>query len=198
MDLDDLLDQSAPPVSQRTTELQNDLNDLVLTTEAVARPRRGRRIAAVSLVAIATAGFGTTAAGITPMPSWMPFVTSAQTHCEVSYVVEPSSPGNGEPQSWDFPEAEAAHAAKVATAFLAQFDYAGIDKDAAIRRLQATEEAIIAAQSDPAERQPRSTGSHLEVQAVSWQVWTELRDHLESQGISPDAVQFNYRSRCDG
>jgi hypothetical protein len=199
MNLDDLLDQSAPPVSQRTPALRSELNDLVLTTEAAARPRRFLRTASVSLVAIAALGCGTTAAmasGIIPTPSWIPWVTTSQTNCEMYFVVEAAGLA-GEPKTRTYSVAEGEHAARVANDFLASFDYTTIDKAAVIREYQAREDEAIAALPDPAERPPRTTGSELEIAAVGAQVAKELRAHLESQGIPMETVLFMQGWRCE-
>lgn len=201
MNLDDALARSAPPVAPRSPELQSELSDLVLATEAAARrPRRRFRMGTISLVVTAALGLGTTGAmagGAIPTLSWLPWVTPSKTHCELTFEVRPSSNNEGEPKSRTYSAAEYAHGAEVARAFLDSYDYSGIEQETAIREYQVEEEAAHAAQLDPAERPPRASGSTLETLAVGRRVAEDLRAHLESQGIPMETVMFIQGWRCE-
>lgn len=200
MNLDELLRESGPPVSPRTEALHDELNAVVLASEAAARPRRrGWRIGVASVVASAALVFGT-AAGVIPAPEWLPWVTKSGNQCQMYFTVQPTVLPNGqtagEPLTRAYTPAESAHAVAVAQAFLASYDFAGIDEAAAIREWQRKEDKAIAAQPDPAERQPRLTGDDLSIMAVGDVVWHDVRHHLEEQGIPTELVLSEQGWRC--
>jgi hypothetical protein len=79
--------------------------------------------------------------------------------------------------------------------FLASFDYASIDRQAAIARWQASEAKTIAA-APADERQPKLVGDDLELTAVYAEVNRQLDDYLVSRGLNPNAIIPAGTHRC--
>lgn len=201
MNIDDLLDHSAPPLVRRDAELADELLALVAATEGAVRPRRRRlRLALGSVAAVAVVGIGTTgamAAGFVPTPTWVPWTTSAGETCELEFGVRAAGDGYGEPLSREYSHAESHEAVRVATEFLHDYDYEAIDEAEAIVRWQAIEDEVIAAEPDPEERQPRDTGQDLRIQAVSNSVWTDLREHFAEHDIPIELIAGGMGWTCD-
>ncbi|GAA4364262.1 hypothetical protein [Nocardioides caricicola] len=187
MDLDQLLDESAPPVTPPTPHLERELHALVAATEPENR-RWPRRVTVAAGVAAGVMGLGAAATAAGVLPGWPSFSTSSGQTCTVEVWAEELAPGDGEPVSATFTEAERAATLTAARAYLADFDYAAVDRAQAIAWWQDEERRVRAAQDDPAERQPRLTGDDLEVTAVSRWVIDRLRSHLAGQGLDVRAV----------
>lgn len=201
MDLDDLLDRSAPPTAVRTPALERELTALVLATESAGRPRpKALRTAWVGALATGLVGVGTAgamAAGLVPTPSWVPWSTSSGTNCEMRFYANPAGP-DGEPLNGTYSDAEKGRAVAEASIFLAGFDYDSIDEAEAIKKWQQEEAATIASVTDPAERQPPLTGDELEITAVGAEVWDHLAAHLQAEGTPAELVVFGQGWRCNG
>lgn len=84
----------------------------------------------------------------------------------------------------------------VAREFLAEFDYSSVDTDAAIKKWQAAE-ARVRADQVPEERQPKLSGTDLELTAVGQEVAHRVVAFLKQRGLNPDAVLISEGSRCE-
>ncbi|WP_243057721.1 hypothetical protein [Nocardioides sp. SR21] len=189
MDLDQLLDESAPPVTPRTPRLERDLHDLVAAAEAAGtRSRWPGRVAVAAGVTAGVLGLGAAASAAGILPGWPSFSTSSGQTCSIEVWAEELAPGEGEPSSSTFTAAEREETLAAARAYLDDFDYGAVDRDEAIAAWQGAERRVRAAQDDPAERQPRLTGDDLEVTAVSRWVIDHLRTHLATEGLDIRAV----------
>ena len=198
MDIDDLLERSAPSVTPRTTELTEDLRALARESEPRGRARRRITRTTVSagiVTGVLTLG-GVGAAAVMNDGALWSTTTSAGDRCEMEFSVDlvgSEDVGNGEPAmimagrtSWPS-AAEQKRTAAEARRFLAGFDFEAVDRPAAIKRFDAEQRRIIAA-APPGEAQPRLTGNDLETSAVSSVVFDDLAKHLKSKGLSPYAV----------
>ena len=202
MDLDRLLDSSAPPIAPRTAVLESELHRLILDAEAAARPaRRGLRIGLAGALATVVIGAGTAgamAAGLVPTPQWVPWTTPAGSQCGFDITVSPViklAPGDGDPRQHGHSEAEKQAAVAEANRFLKSFDYSSIDQAAAIRKFQKGEDAAIAAEP-PGERQPRMTGDDLALMAVAAEIWDRLEADLTAKNLEPYALTYIPAYRC--
>lgn len=195
--LDDRLREAAPPVAVRTPEMRRELDALVVAATPVQR-RRGTmtRASLVAATAVGALGVGTAAAAAGLIPGWSVLTGSGQT-CQVEIIAAAPHSGYGQPDP-KFDATERAEAVSTASVFLEGFDYDSIDRDAAISRWQAAEATAIAAQPDPAERQPALTGDDLEVKALTYEVTTRLGNHLAARGLDLRAVNLVTTSTgCD-
>lgn len=189
MDLDELLSRSAPPLTPRTPQLERELHHLVAASEAAqARRRWPIRTALVSGALAGTLGLGAVASATGVLPGWPSFSTSSGQTCEIALSASALEPGDGEPVAASFRAAERQETLAAARAFLADFDYDSVDRRQAIASWQAEESRVRAAQTDPAERQPRLTGDDLEVTAVSRSVITDLDAALAAKGLDIRAI----------
>ncbi|ADB35607.1 hypothetical protein Kfla_6615 [Kribbella flavida DSM 17836] len=205
MDLDHLLDSSAPPIARRTADLERELHRLVLDAESAARPRRrSLRIGLAGALATVVIGAGTAggmAVGLVPAPHWVPWTTPAGSQCSIEFTVSPVvdlPPGDGDARSRGHSAAEKQAAVAEANRFLKSFDYSSIDQAAAIREFQKAEDAAIAGQPDPAERQPRTTGDDLVLSAVGVEIWERLAADLTAKKLEPYALNYSTAYRCGG
>lgn len=198
MDLDELLERSAPPTTPRNATLQDELLRVVASTEAAVRPRRrARRIGLVSVAATGVFGVGTAGAvatGIVPTPSWIPWST-ADSACEMQFRASAAGP-DGEPLSRHYAPAEKQRAVAEATRFLAAFDYSSINEAEAIRAWKDIENDAIAGQ-EPDERQPPLTGDDLALTAVRHEVWKQLSVDLTEHAIPTELIVFSTVWRCE-
>jgi hypothetical protein len=103
---------------------------------------------------------------------------------------------NGAPSAKRFTPAERQRVVDEANRFLGAFDYASVDEELAIREFQAEEDAAIASQPDPNERQPRLTGDDLALTAVGFEVWDALEGDLRSRGMDPALVGYGQGWTC--
>jgi hypothetical protein len=197
MDLDEQLDErlhaAAPPIVLRTPEIRRELDALVALTMPTQRPRRRTIRATVVAGAVAgTLGLATVASAAGLLPGWALLTTGSGQTCEVRVAADALA-GDGEPGR-QFSATEQAKTLASARAFLHAFDYDSIDRDEAIATYQAEEDAVITAQQDPAERQPRLEGDDLEVTAVSREVTERLGDYLEERGLDLRAVDVSWQA----
>lgn len=200
MDLDEQLDErlraAMPPVTARTPEMRRELDALVAAATPVQRRRRMTRASFVAATTVGVLGVGTAAAAAGLIPGWSVITGSGQT-CQVEVVAAAPHAGDGEPGP-SFDTTRKAEAVSTARNFLQGFDYDSIDREAAIARWQAAEDAVIAAEPDPAERPPALTGDDLEVTALTYEVTTRLEEHLSARGLDIRAVNLVTTSTgCD-
>jgi hypothetical protein len=201
MDLDDLLDRSAPPTAPRTATLERELHRMVLEAEpAAGRPvRRALRRVVVGGLATAALGVGTggaMAVGLVPAPDWVPWTPPSGRTCVFQFTVSPVDETSGEPAAGGHTEQDKRLAVAEANRFLGAFDYSSIDEHAAVRRYQAAEDAVIASQPDPSERQPRLTGDDLVISAINREVVQRLHAHLRAKGLEPYAASVDIARSC--
>jgi len=203
MDLDELLTRSAPPVTTRTPHLDGELRDLAAAAEQAARPRRRRlRVGVVGAVVVGVLGVGAASAtGLVPAPGWVPWTSSSGKSCQMQLDVVPALDEhgnviNGEPLPGHFTQAEQQEALDEARSFLASYDYASIDRPAAIRAWKAAE-AKVRASEPPGERQPILRGADIEEMAISRVVWRDLKAHLTAHGINWRLVVSGESWRCE-
>lgn len=190
MDLDQLLDNAAPPVAARTPELHQQLRALVAASESVPRRRRSTRLALAGGIVAGVAGLGTAASAAGILPGWTTLSTTSGQTCEVEVRADLIAPGYGEPISATFTRAEQEATLAAARTFLQGFDYDAIARAHAIAEWQAAEAEVRAAQEDPTERQPELEGDALEVHAVTWVVIQRMRAALAAQGHDIRAISI--------
>jgi hypothetical protein len=189
VDLDELLSASAPSLAPRTPQLERELNDLVTAAEAAQSQRRWPiRVALVSGAVAGAVALGAVASATGVLPGWPSFSTTSGQTCKIILSASALEPGEGEPVAASFSTAERRRTLTAAQSFLADFDYESVDRRRAIARWQAVESDVRAAQSDPAERQPRLTGDDLEVTAVSRSVLADLDTYLAGRGLDIRAI----------
>ena len=195
MDLDQLLDASAPRVTARTPELQRDLDHLVAGCEDVQfRRRRSARVVLVGGVAAAILSLSAVASAAGILPGWPSFSTSSGQVCQVQVTATPLASGDGEPSSSAFSTAERTATLAAAQEFLGGFDFAAVDRGQAIAWWKAQESGTRPSQSNPSDQAPRLTGDDLEVTAVSLWVVQRLHSHLAAQGLDIRAINVNTSS----
>jgi hypothetical protein len=201
MDLDELLDASAPPVAARTPSLSDELAAIVAGSEAAVAPsrRRMRLVVAGSLVAgVVGLGSAATATGYFPAGHW-PWSTSTGNSCQVTFDVVLNGVGgdvsNPAPGLASMNLAERQAVLVAARQFLSSFDYASVDRQEAIAKWQAGEAKAIAGEP-PAERQPKLTGDELELTALYAEVNRQLDDYLVARGLNPSAIIPGGTNRC--
>lgn len=202
MDLNDLLDRSAPPVMSRSAALTKQLDDLVVGAEAAARST-GRRHRA-GLVSALTAGVlglgaaGAMATGVVSTPGWIPWTTGSGATCEMEFEAVPDlGPGVVSP-SRTYTAAEERQAVAEANRFLDKFDYRTIDADEAIEKWRASEREVEDL-TDPDLVTRRDTAmeeSTLELASVGHEVKDRVNRHLEAKGFVSDAVAVEQGWRC--
>lgn len=161
MDLDDLLDRSAPPIAARNPGLGRALGELASQAEgAVARPRHRVALVGVSVAAMLGVGAVASAAGV--LPGWPVFDTSSGNNCSIEVRAEAPGPGDvpGVPASMSDREAKATVAE--AQAFLKDFDFDGVDRAEAVAWWRTQEKQARENQPDPAEQAPLSVLSIVE------------------------------------
>ncbi len=194
MDLDELLNTSAPPVAARTPELTHELRVLVVKTEA-ARPARRRRRALVTglaALAVVAAGWGAAdAAGLTG-GRVLPWTDPAGSACTLSFGVGPVS---GDPTSFDYPgdpkdvpkridPVAQEKALSDARRFLASFDLASVDQKQAVAQYQAGQDKVAAHCGDP----DPATGEDLVMASLDYLFGRELDSYLRAHGDDPALV----------
>lgn len=196
MDIDDLLERSAPPTTPPTSDLTDELVALRLRAEGEVRGRRRPRRAVVvagGLAAVLGLGGVATAAG------WVPgigsFTSASGSSCRVDFRVNLVAP-------LDIPqptasEAEQRRTLAAARESLARLDIAAIDRPDAIESFTAATNRVNALQPDPAERAPLPTGDELEQHAMYYAIGEHLRADLASQGLDLQAIATSMGSRCD-
>lgn len=195
MDLDQLLDASAPRVAARTPELHRDLNHLVAGCEDVAtRRRRSPRAVLVGGVAAAALSLGAVASAAGILPGWPSFSTSSGQVCDIQVTATPLATGDGEPSSSTFGAAEQAATLAAAHEFLNGFDFDGVDRGQAIAWWKAEESSADPSPSNPSDQAPRLKGDDLEVTAVSLWVVDRLRSHLAADGLDIRAINVTIGS----
>lgn len=194
MDLDQMLDEAAPPVTARTPELHQELRATVVASEPVQRRRRSARLAVAGGIVAGVVGLGTVASAAGILPGWTMLTTASGQTCEVQVGADLMTPGDGEPITATFSRAEQEETLAAARAFLEGFDYDSIDRQDAIAAWQAAEAEARAAQEDPAERQPKLEGDDLEVHAVTWLVIQRMRATLAAQGHDIRAISITTTS----
>lgn len=191
MDLDSLIDTAAPPVAPRTQALTHEA--LVLVDESRPRgrsPRRRLRIAVVCGVSVAAIGAtAATTAAVAPS-AWTSWLTGGHKTCQLELSISPAGPdvGDGEPNKWPahIDYARRQRMIEDAKTFVADFDYAGIDHQQAIRAYRAQEAKTIANEkaTEPAGGvQPAITGTNeVTASAISAWVLDRLEKHLDAEG----------------
>lgn len=196
MDLDQLLDASAPRVTARTPELQRDLDHLVSACEDVQfRRRRSARVVLVGGVATAIlslSAVAAAAAGI--LPGWPSFSTSSGQVCQIRVAATPLASGDGEPSSSAFSTAERTDTLAAAQEFLRGFDFDAVDRGQVIAWWKAEESRARSSQSNLSDQAARLSGDDLEVTAVSLWVVQRLRSHLAAQGLDIRAINVTISS----
>lgn len=199
MDLNDLLDRSAPRVAPRSPTLSKELNDLVVGAEATARSA-GRRYRA-GLVGALTAGVlgvgtvGAMATGVVSTPGWVPWTTEAGATCELEFDAVPDlGPGVVSPTR-TYTAAEERQAVAEANRFLDEFDYGSIDVDEAIEKW-GEGDAQVSGDPDAIRRYEAIKEDTLELGSVGREVEARLAKHLDEKGLPSGAVAVEQRWRC--
>jgi hypothetical protein len=187
MDLDELLDRSAPPTARRSATLQYELQRMVADAEAAVRPRRSvLRLGLVSAIATGVLGVGTAgamAAGIVPTLA-VPWVTDSGSSCEIEFTASAAEP-DGEAPSVSYTPDEQRRAVTEAKRFLAAFDYSSIKEADAIREWTDAENDRWLRGDD---RAP--------LIAVGREVWNQLSRDLTERGLPTESVSFVWVPRC--
>lgn len=190
MDLDQMLDQAAPPIAARTPDLHQELRALVEASEPAPRRRRSVRLAMAAGIAASAVGLGAVASTAGILPGWTMLTTSSGQTCEIEMTADLYTPGDGEPISATFSRVEQEETLAAARAFLEDFDFDSIDRQEAIVAWQAAEAEVRAAEPDPKERQEKLKGDDLEVHSVTWTVVQRMRATLAAQGHDIRAVSI--------
>ncbi len=209
MNLDEMIRESAPPVAERSTALLEDLDALVSQQRPTkSRSRLALRWAAAGLVVVGVAGVAGTAAASGKLPfGW----TSEQGGpCRITSATVELAAKQTDSEAAIAATTLAERNATLAEArnFLSTYDYAAVDRAAAIKAWQKVEAEVIEGQPDPAERQPYLEGDDLEVQALIYKVNQDMNAHLRALGMRPEVLMptFGYNGwtgtdgvfRCTG
>jgi len=201
MDLNDLLNRSAPPVAPRSPELTKQLDDLVVGAEATARSA-GRRYRAtlVSALTVGVLGAGTVGAmatGVVSTPGWVPWTTEAGATCELEFHAVPDlGPGAVSPTR-TYTADEERQAVAEANRFLDEFDYGSIDVDEAIEKWGEAEGGTsVSGDPDAIRRNDAMKQDTLELGSVGREVEARLAKHLDEKGLPSGAVAVEQGWRC--
>jgi hypothetical protein len=196
MDLDELLERSAPPTSTRGPRRDEELDRLVGTSETAAgRRRRSVRLGVAGVAVAGVVGLAPVASAAGLLPGWATWSTTQGSDCEIRVDASLGRDGDGELITKTFTDAEQRATYEAAQKFLTEFDYDSVDREEAISEWQ-TQEARIRAGEEPDERQPALHGDDLEVTAVSTQVVDRLRHYLQQRGLDIRAVMVSTGNRC--
>lgn len=196
MDLDELLERSAPPICARGPRMHEELGRLVRDSETAAgRRRRSVRLGVAGVAVAAVVGLAPVASAAGLLPGWAEWSTTQGSSCEIQLDASLRRDGDGELITKTFSDAEQRATYAAAQEFLTEFDYDSVDRDEAIAEWQAQEARIRAGQR-PDERQPALRGDDLEVTAVLTQVVNRLRDYLQQRGLDIRAVMVSSGNRC--
>lgn len=188
--LDSLLALAAPATVPATADLRHEL---VLMAERAGTGSRRRRLGLVAGAVVGVLGIGTAASAAGLLPGWQLLPTQGGQTCEVAVV---ASAREMPPDRFSVPEQQ--RTLREAQRYLATLDYDAVDRVDAIAAFQREEDAVIASQPDPAERQPRLVGDDLEVSAVFRAVTEDLAGHLASQGLDVEAIEVSWLADgCD-
>lgn len=203
MNLDELLDRSAPRVAGRTPELRHELRMLVVKTDAVRRSRRRRRalLTGVGVVAAGIAGWGAAdGAGLTGGRHF-PWTDPAGSACTLSFVVGPVSGDPGSSNSPGDPRDVPKHinpiaqqkAVADARRFVASFSLDSVEEKQAVKVYRAVQKrnAARGLQPDPA------TGDDFVLASVGYLFGQELDSYLRTHGDTPSLVASSYSGGGD-
>ncbi|TWG92000.1 hypothetical protein L615_007500000100 [Nocardioides sp. J9] len=197
MDLDDLLDRSAPSVTPPSAELENDLGAMVRASAPRGPGRRPIRVLVGTGVTAGLLGLGAVgaAAAINGGVPWFTSTGSGES-CELEFDVRPVGPegaASGElaavmagRTAWPSLE-EQQEVAVAARDYLAAYDFDAVDREAAVQDADAAQRRV-RAEAAPEEAQQLLTGDDLEMHAVSRKVVADLTAHLESRGMDPHVI----------
>lgn len=200
MDLNDLLNRSAPTVAPRSSELAKQLDDLVVGAESMARSA-GRRYRA-GLVSALTAGVlgvgaaGAMATGVVSTPGWVPWTAGSGATCEMQFEAVPDLGVGVESPSRTYTAAEEQQAVAEANRFLDGFDYSTIDADEAIEKWAQTEVSAGGSDPDAVRRDEAMEETNTELDAVGREVADRMNRHLEGEGLPSGAVAVEGGWRC--
>lgn len=195
MNLDDLIRDSAPPIADRNTALLEDLDALAAQRRpAGASPRRGLRWAAAGLVLAGVAGVAGAAAADGKLPFRWTSEQGGPCRIQSATVELAEKQTDSEAAIAATTLAERKATLTEARRFLSTYDYAAVDRAAAIKAWQKVEAEVIEGQPDPAERQPYLEGDDLEVQALIYKVNEDMNAHLRALGMRPEVLMpaFGY------
>jgi hypothetical protein len=199
MNLDDLLDHSATPVTPRTDELCDELDLLAARAETAAGATRKRL--RVAIAGTTTAGLiavaGAAAATGVLSDVRLPWTTDSGSTCRIDFDVMMHDELNGEPmkpRTAAMSDTEKMAVVHEAEGFLAGFDYGSIDEDRAVRTWEREFEK--ANGEPPEEVMPDLTAEDREISAVGNVVVARLLAHLKEKGLNSDAILFSQGSRC--
>ena len=197
IELDALLDRSAPKVADRDAALLEAIDDLVdATGTPVPRLHRRPRMAVAGLVVAGTLGIGGVAAagGWLPALSWSPWAdqefASGQS-CHLRFMaVEQSEPRRVEGVS----RTEQRAAIVAAQTWLDAFDVGSIDMQQALSELRAAQAKVN--ENVPEWDRASETQQELEVHALVYETGVRLRAALREQGFDPDAADIVTTHDC--
>lgn len=201
MDLNDLLDRSAPRVAPRSPALTRELDDLVVGAEATARSTgRRRRAGLVGALTAGVLGLGTAGAmatGVVSTPGWIPWTTGSGATCQMEFDAVPELGPGIESPSRTYTAAEERQAVAEANRFLDELDYRTIDADEAIEKWRHLER-VVRDDTDPelAERHGAVEESSLEIASIGHEVSDRVTKHLEAEGLASEAVAVEQGWRC--
>ena len=197
MDLNDLLERSAPPIATRIPELGRAITDLASESENGSVEWRHRvALAGVTVAALVGAGSVASAAGV--LPGWPVFNTSSGTTCSVEIHADAHTPGDLPEVPATISDNEARATVAEAQAFLRDFNYQEVNRAEAVAWWRTQEDQARQNQPDPGEQAPPLAGDDLEVTAVSQYVAERLRQHLAAQGMDFRAVAWSVSDSCRG
>lgn len=200
MNIDDLLNSSAPPVAMRTPEFEDELRRTVIASGA-RRARGGRHLSAgfiaFVVLLVGTGGYAAAAAGgLIGAPFGWGSETGADCNAEVEFFTYNEM--GGEPMSQDWPDEVQVAARDAANAFAASFDFDAVDRDEAVKAFRAEEKKIIEGQPDPEERQPYASDEEAELYGTLRIFYDEVRAHLVEKNLPTetiiDATEWNCES----
>lgn len=203
--LDDLLDSAAPQIAYRSEELTQALFEVAQGAEVAnragaqsRRPKRTSRylVAAGALASVVGVGGAAMAGGL--IPTWTPWRAASGTLCSMKYTVDPVDSALAR-ETADAPRPVYSDPATVeANSYLAQYDFASVDRDAAVDRFE--QELRVQRAAIPADqRQPVGEISKDEIQIVAMSdlVSDQLAAHMKAAGFNPDSIVVRLDVLCD-
>lgn len=201
MNLDELLADSAPRVTDRDAGLLEALREMSVAAEdQVGRGRRRlRRLAVSGLAALSlVVGVGGVAAATDNLPSWLPWTTSGGTTCDMTITAEARRDANGELIGSEQDAVEQRAALSAAKAYVAKLDLSGIDMAKAEDDWLDYLGRVSVGSPSRQSLEQKFVGDDLESHALIHAVDTRVTDYLVAHGYDPRSIMITVANGCDG
>jgi hypothetical protein len=199
MDLDDLLANSAPRVTERDTFLLEAMREMSVAAEdhVGGGSRRLRRLAVSGLAAFSlVAGVGGVAAATDTLPNWLPWTTSGGTTCDMTITAEARRDAKGELIGSEQDAAEQRAALAAAKDYVATLDLSRIDMTRAKDDWLDYMGRVSVGSPSRETLQQKFVGDDLASHALIHAVDVQMGDYLAAQGYEPRSIMITVANKC--